>query len=89
VGGAMDLLAGAGRVIVALSHLAKDGSPKLVRECSLPLTGERRASLVVTEHATFSVGAEGLTLERLEPGSSVEWVREHTGARFVTSDTLG
>lgn len=88
VGGAMDLLAGAGRIIVALTHVAKDGSAKLVPECSLPLTGERRVDLIVTEHATFSVGRDGLTLEELAPESSLEWVSEHTPARFTIAEPL-
>lgn len=80
VGGAMDLLVGARTVIVATTHLTRDGQPKLVRECTLPLTGERRASLVVTEHATFAVDEEGLVLTEVAPASTPDWVRAHTAA---------
>ena len=88
VGGAMDLLVGAQRIIVATTHLAKGGEPKIVEECSFPLTGARPAGLVVTEHATFSVGTEGLVLEEVAPGSTLEWVRSHTSAPFDVSNAL-
>jgi 3-oxoacid CoA-transferase B subunit len=82
VGGAMDLLAGARSVIVATTHLTKDGQPKIVPACTLPLTGDRPVSLVVTEHATFAVDGDGLTLTEVAPGSTVDWVRDHTAAAF-------
>ena len=88
VGGAMDLLVGAKKVIVATTHLTKKGDPKIVEECSFPLTGARSANLIVTEHATFSVDEEGLVLEEVAEHSSLEWIREHTPATFRTSNAL-
>jgi 3-oxoacid CoA-transferase B subunit len=88
VGGAMDLLVGAKTVIVATTHLTKKGDPKIVEECSFPLTGARPADLIVTEHATFSVDEEGLVLEEVAPHSTLEWVRSHTPAPFRNSAAL-
>jgi len=83
VGGAMDLLVGARRVIVATTHRTKAGEPKLVPECAYPLTADRPADVVVTEHATFAVRDGGLVLVEVAPGTSREWVREHTAAPFA------
>ena len=88
VGGAMDLLVGAKTVIVATTHLTRKGDPKIVEECSFPLTGARPADLIVTEHATFSVDEEGLVLEEIAPDSTFEWVRSNTPASFSNSTTL-
>ena len=88
VGGAMDLLVGAQTVIVATTHLTRKGDPKIVEECSFPLTGARPADLIVTEHATFSVDEEGLVLEEIAPDSTFEWVRSNTPAPFRNSTTL-
>jgi 3-oxoacid CoA-transferase B subunit len=83
VGGAMDLLVGARRVIVATTHLTKSGDPKIVPRCTLPITAERRVNLIVTEYATFEVReAGGLVLVEVAPESSAGWVREHTAAAF-------
>jgi len=82
VGGAMDLLVGARRVIVATTHLTKAGEPKIVAECSLPLTAERAVDLIVTERATFAVRDGGLVLVELAEGTAREWVAEHTGAAY-------
>jgi 3-oxoacid CoA-transferase B subunit len=86
VGGAMDLLVGARRVIVAMTHLTRDGEPKIVEHATLPQSGERPADLVVTEHATFEVRDHRLVLIELAPGTALSWVAEHTGAAF-THDT--
>ena len=88
VGGAMDLLVGAKTVIVATTHLTRKGDPKIVEECTFPLTGARPAGLIVTEHATFSVDEDGLLLEEVAPDSSFEWVRSNTPAPFRTSAAL-
>jgi 3-oxoacid CoA-transferase B subunit len=88
VGGAMDLLVGARTVIVATTHLTRKGEPKIVEECSFPLTGARAVDLIVTEHATFSVDEGGLVLEEVAPDSTYEWVRSHTAAPFRDSAAL-
>ncbi|MDO8185577.1 3-oxoacid CoA-transferase subunit B [Conexibacter sp. JD483] len=88
VGGAMDLLVGARKVIVATTHLAKDGSAKIVAEASFPLTADRPVDLIVTERATFAVGDQGLTLIDLADGTTVEWVTENTGAPFAVAPEL-
>ncbi len=82
VGGAMDLMSGARTAIIVMIHNAKDGSPKLVRECSVPLTSLRPVDWIVTELATFRRVAGGLALTECTPGVSVETVRARTGARF-------
>lgn len=83
VGGAMDLLVGARRVIVATSHTTKAGGAKLVTECSYPLSADRTVDLVVTEAATFRVGEHGLQLIEVAAGFTAEWVDEHTDAPYA------
>lgn len=82
MGGAMDLVAGTPRVIVITDHVAKDGSPKIVSQCSLPLTGQRVVNRIITDRAVFDIDSEGLVLSALAPGVSVEDVRDITGASF-------
>ncbi len=90
VGGAMDLLVGARTVIVATTHTAKDGSPKIVPEATFPLTARRPVDLVVTEAATFRVTADGLELIDLAEDHDLDWVRAHTTAPFrVVLDERG
>jgi 3-oxoacid CoA-transferase B subunit len=90
VGGAMDLLIGARTVIVATTHTAKDGSPKIVPEATFPLTARRPVDLVVTEAATFRVTADGLELIDLAEDHDLDWVRAHTTAPFrVVLDERG
>ena len=83
VGGAMDLLVGARRVIAATTHLTKDGEPKLVADCTLPLTAERPVDLVVTEAATFAVRDGGLVLVEVAASTGREWVAAHTAAPYA------
>jgi 3-oxoacid CoA-transferase B subunit len=82
VGGAMDLLVGARTVVVATTHTAKDGSPKIVPECTFPLTAQRPVDVVVTEAATFRTDGGGLVLVDVAAGITVGWVRAHTAAPF-------
>ncbi|MEE9216130.1 MAG: 3-oxoacid CoA-transferase [Anaerolineales bacterium] len=84
VGGAMDLAQGARRLIVTMTHRHKDGSPKIVPECTLPLTALAAVNTVITELAVFEFVDGELTLIDIMPGSSLEEVGAHTGARFRT-----
>lgn len=83
VGGAMDLLVGAKRVIVTMNHTTRDGQPKLVDTCELPLTARRRVDTIITELGVFHVRDEGLVLSELMPGATIEDVRKHTHANFI------
>jgi len=82
-GGAMDLVAGVKRVVAVMEHTAKDGSPKILRSCSLPITGKGVVSLIITDLGVFKVEPDaGLVLAELHPGVSLEDVRAKTGAPF-------
>src|SRR5215510_8651852 len=83
MGGAMDLVAGAKRVVVTMEHTAKDGTPKILESCSLPLTGRRCVNLVVTDMAVVEVTREGLVLREVAPDTTVEAVKKATGAPLL------
>ncbi len=81
VGGAMDLMSGARNVIVVMTHTTKEGTPKLVRECTLPLTSLRPVTWIVTDLATFQVDEKGLVLTECAPGTDKDTVLAKTAAR--------
>jgi 3-oxoacid CoA-transferase len=85
-GGAMDLVAGVKRVVVVMEHCARDGSPKILRNCTLPVTGRGVVSLIITDLAVFTVQpAGGLVLTELQAGATLDDVRARTGAPFETA----
>lgn len=89
MGGAMDLVSGINNVIVATDHTTKDGSPKIVETCSMPLTGKGVVKTIVTELAVFIIDPQdGLTLVERRDGVSIHEIREKTGAKFKISPDI-
>jgi len=88
MGGAMDLVAGAKRVVVTMEHAAKDGSPKIVSQCSLPLTGRHCVDLIVTDMAVIEIVKEGLLLNEIAPDTTLEAIKKATGTELVVAPDL-
>ena len=89
MGGAMDLVAGARRVIVAMEHTTREGGHKIVKRCSLPFTGLKVVHMIVTELAVIDVTPDGLVLREIAADTTVEKVRAATGADMVVPASIG
>lgn len=88
MGGAMDLVASARRVVVAMEHTTREGQPKILKKCTLPLTGSRVVDTIVTEMAYIAVTPAGLVLEEIAPGLTFDDVQHATEARLIAGPNL-
>ena len=88
MGGAMDLVASARRVVVAMEHTNRDGQPKILKKCTLPLTGKKVVNMIVTEMAVIQISATGLVLEEIAPGLTADDVQKATEPKLIISPTL-
>ncbi len=87
MGGAMDLLTGTKKVILAMEHTAK-GKPKILKECTLPLTAKASVDMIVTEMGVMEIRPEGIVLTEIHPDFTVEDVQANTEAKLIVSDKL-
>jgi len=88
MGGAMDLVAGARRVIIAMEHTTREGEPKILKKCTLPLTGVRVVNTIITDLAVLQVTLEGLLLQEVAPGLTAEDVQRVTQPTLILSPNL-
>ncbi|MEY8000204.1 3-oxoacid CoA-transferase subunit B [Clostridium sp. Mt-5] len=88
MGGAMDILVGTKKVVVAMIHKAKDGSPKIKKECSLPISAVRAVDLIITDEAVIKVTDEGLLLEEIAQGITIDEVIKDTEPELIISENL-
>jgi 3-oxoacid CoA-transferase subunit B len=88
MGGAMDLVAGARRVVIAMEHTTREGAPKILKKCTLPLTGVKVVDTIVTEMAYIRVTPHGLVLEEIAEGLTAEDVQRATEPKLILSPTL-
>ena len=88
MGGAMDLVIGSKRVIIAMEHTNKNGEPKIVKKCTLPLTAYREVDLIITERCVFDVTPDGLILTEINPMFSMDEIKSSVTADFIVSDNL-
>jgi 3-oxoacid CoA-transferase subunit B len=89
MGGAMDLVAGAKRVIIAMEHSTRDGGHKILKRCTLPFTGLKVVNLIVTEMAVIEVTPSGLVLHEVAAGTTLDKVKAATGADLIVPDKVG
>ena len=89
MGGAMDLVAGARRVVVAMEHLTRDGKPKILKACTLPLTGTRVVDLIITDMAVIEVTPRGLVLREIAADTTIDAVRAATGVELAVEGAPG
>ncbi|WP_347861896.1 3-oxoacid CoA-transferase subunit B [Salimicrobium sp. PL1-032A] len=88
MGGAMDIVHGAKKIVIIMDHVSKHGTPKILKECTLPLTGKGVVDRIVTDRAVIDVTDEGLKLVEVAEGFTVEEIKESTGAPLIVSESL-